>query len=225
MSTYLENNKLIIENEAEFFKRLINSIGASVHIMKVNEEGNTLPVWMNEQYSKIFGYSFTERQKIGIDYKEGQLYHPEDIDIIKAGIKQAFEEREKNYAALFRAKTFQGNWKWVLSSIKALTFDKEDYLLCVIIDVTDNIEDSALLIERYSKELAALRNQLQIKELTKTEKQIIKELASGKTTKEIAELRNRSYETINNHKRNIFRKLEISKTSELVCFAVENGLN
>lgn len=62
-------------------------------------------------------------------------------------------------------------------------------------------------------------------QLTTAEKTIINKLALSKSTKEIANELNRSYETVNNHKRNIFRKLEIHKLSELVIFALENGLN
>lgn len=62
-------------------------------------------------------------------------------------------------------------------------------------------------------------------QLTTTEKTIIQQLAFNKSTKEIANELNRSYETVNNHKRNIFRKLDIHKLSELISFAIESGLN
>ena len=62
-------------------------------------------------------------------------------------------------------------------------------------------------------------------QLTTTEKTVIQQLALSKSTKEIANELNRSYETINNHKRNIFKKLDIHKLSELITFALENGLN
>ena len=98
-------------------------------------------------------------------------------------------------------------------------------LLSVLIDLTENMADYTFLAERYTKEIASLKNQLLIQKLTKTEKIIIKELVSGKTTKEIAQLKHRSYDTINNHKRNIFTKLGVCKLSELVSLAVEIGLN
>ena len=43
--------------------------------------------------------------------------------------------------------------------------------------------------------------------LTQTEKNILKEIALGKTTKEIAAEKNLSFHTINSHRKNIFRKL------------------
>lgn len=226
MQAHLENNKLIIDDEKEFFREIINSVGASIHIMKVNEDGNTLPIWMNEQYSKILGYSFDDRQAIGINYKNDTLYHPDDIDIVHNGIKELILGKAKLYAGMFRCKDKDGNWKWILSSARALTINGDKgFLLSVVVDLSNNMPEYNFLVEKYLKEIAQLKNQLKIKELTKAEKEIIIELAKGKSTKEIAELRGRSYETINNHKRNIFRKLAVSKISELVCFALENGLN
>lgn len=226
MKVYLKDNKLIIDDKAEFYEEMINSIGASIHIMKVNEEGNTLPVWISEQYSSIVGYSFEERQAIGIDYEKDTLYHPDDIDIVHNGIKELISGKANVYAGMFRCKDKNGNWKWILSSARALTINGDKgFLLSVVVDLSNNMPEYNFLVEKYLKEIAQLKNQLKIKELTKAEKEIIIELATGKSTKEIAELRGRSYETINNHKRNIFRKLAVSKISELVCFALENGLN
>ena len=54
--------------------------------------------------------------------------------------------------------------------------------------------------------------------LTATEKNILKEIASGKTTKEIAAEKNLSFHTINSHRKNIFRKLGVNNVHE-VCNA------
>lgn len=224
MEAFFEHKKLIIKNEAEFYKKIINTANASIHIMKIDENGNTLPVWMNKRYSEILGYSFEDRQKIGFDYKKDELYHPDDIELIHQGIKDVFNDRENIPALMFRAKTAKGDWKWVLTSASIITFGKEEFLLSLIVDVSKNLEEYSILIERYSKEIISLKNQIKLSSLTEVEKEIIKELAKGKTTKHIAELRNRSFETINNHRRNIFKKLQIHKISELACFATESGL-
>lgn len=226
MKAYIENNVLIIEDETEFYKEIINSVNGSVHLMKVDENGSTLPVWMNSQYSKIMGYSFDDRQKIGFNYKDDELYHPDDIGIIRDGIKKIMKDRTEGYAGMFRIKSKEGRWKWVLSSARVLTINGDPgFLLNLMVDVTEDMTKFHILTERYTKEIKQLKNEIIINKLTKTEKEIIKELVSGKSTRQIAEQRNRSYETINNHKRNIFRKLGFCKISELVNFAIESGLN
>ncbi|MDX9846845.1 MAG: LuxR C-terminal-related transcriptional regulator [Tenuifilaceae bacterium] len=60
--------------------------------------------------------------------------------------------------------------------------------------------------------------------LTKTQVRIITLLCEGKSVRQIAENLNRSFHTVDNHKRTIFKKLGINKMQHLVAFAKENGL-
>lgn len=60
--------------------------------------------------------------------------------------------------------------------------------------------------------------------LTTTELEMIQLFTQGKTAKEIAELRCLSHHTINTHRKNIFRKLEVNNIQELIKFALKNGL-
>ena len=60
--------------------------------------------------------------------------------------------------------------------------------------------------------------------LTTTEMEIVKAIAQGKTTKEIAEERFSSIHTITTHRKNIFRKLGINTAHEAVKYAFRAGL-
>lgn len=60
--------------------------------------------------------------------------------------------------------------------------------------------------------------------LTATEKEILKEIALGRTTKEIAASRNLSFHTIITHRKNIFRKLEVNNVHEATKYAIRAGL-
>lgn len=60
--------------------------------------------------------------------------------------------------------------------------------------------------------------------LSKQEKEIIKFIIEGKTSKEIGDLLFISKSTVDTHRRNIFKKLEISNSSSLIKFAYENNL-
>jgi DNA-binding CsgD family transcriptional regulator len=46
----------------------------------------------------------------------------------------------------------------------------------------------------------------------------------GKTTKEIAYEQNLSFHTINTHRKNIFRKLEINNVHEAIKYALRAGI-
>lgn len=60
--------------------------------------------------------------------------------------------------------------------------------------------------------------------LTQTETDIVKAIALGKTTKEIAAERFSSIHTITTHRKNIFRKLGINTAHEVVKYALRAGL-
>jgi len=60
--------------------------------------------------------------------------------------------------------------------------------------------------------------------LTTTELEIVKAIALGKTTKEIAAERFSSIHTITTHRKNIFRKLDINTAHEAVKYALRAGL-
>ena len=60
--------------------------------------------------------------------------------------------------------------------------------------------------------------------LTTTEMEIVKAIALGKTTKEIAAERFSSIHTITTHRKNIFRKLGINTAHEAVKYALRAGL-
>ncbi len=60
--------------------------------------------------------------------------------------------------------------------------------------------------------------------LTSRELEIIKKLALGKSVKEIAEILNLSYHTVNTHKKNILRKLDCKNSTQIVAICLSEGL-
>ncbi len=81
-----------------------------------------------------------------------------------------------------------------------------DEILDLFLDVSENrvvVEDS--------------------KQLTVSEMEIVKLIVSGLTTKEIAAGRCISPHTVNTHRKNILRKMEVSNASELIMHAIKAG--
>lgn len=60
--------------------------------------------------------------------------------------------------------------------------------------------------------------------LTATEKEILKALSMGRTTKEIASERYLSVYTVMTHRKNIFRKLGVNNAQEAVRYALRAGI-
>ena len=85
--------------------------------------------------------------------------------------------------------------------------------------------------QRYisQRALEVIINQQQVDEerpsiLTETETEIVKAIAQGKSTKEIAAERFSSVHTITTHRKNIFRKLGVNTAHEVVKYALRAGL-
>jgi len=70
----------------------------------------------------------------------------------------------------------------------------------------------------------AVHNPIQPNILTATEKLILREIALGKMTKEIAHEKNLSFHTVNTHRKNIFRKLEVNNVHDATKYAIQSGL-
>lgn len=60
--------------------------------------------------------------------------------------------------------------------------------------------------------------------LTTTETEILRELAMGHSTREIAANRNISMHTVMTHRKNIFRKIEVNTVYEATKYAMRTGL-
>jgi len=60
-------------------------------------------------------------------------------------------------------------------------------------------------------------------QLTVSEMEIVRLIAEGLTTKEIAARKYISFHTVITHRKNIFRKLGVSSVSELIMYALKSG--
>lgn len=60
--------------------------------------------------------------------------------------------------------------------------------------------------------------------LTPSEREILKDIASGKMTKVIADERNISMHTVITHRKNIFKKLEVNNVHDAIRYAIRSGL-
>jgi DNA-binding NarL/FixJ family response regulator len=60
--------------------------------------------------------------------------------------------------------------------------------------------------------------------LTTSERLVLHEIAMGKTTREIAQEKSLSFHTVNTHRRNIFRKLDVNNVHEATKYALRAGV-
>jgi len=209
-----------------FLEYIMEELPACIHLIEIDEEYNTNPLWATKVYEKIFGYSLEERNKLGFKGDPSVIYHPDDLASIRENVHKLVNGIKQQGSIMFRYYTREGEIRWIYLVAKLLTtiFHDRPCLLCIAVDVNTQLVENSEKCAYYLKELALLRNQLKLASLTKREQQIIRLHANGLSTKEIASHLKRSYETVNNHKRHIFEKLDLHKATELVAFAESCGL-
>lgn len=125
-----------------------------------------------------------------------QLTHGELGKLLKSGIKNISLKTDEK--------------KDLISSIRMAVKKKKkfsDQILDMILELSGNKNTSA-----------------EPSVLTQSEIEIVKLIADGCTTKEIALIKHLSSHTVMTHRKNIFRKLKINNVSELIMFAVRKGL-
>ena len=97
----------------------------------------------------------------------------------------------------------------------------------IITALTLAIKNERYICNRASNQLLGKQTFVadnQDKVLTTTEKDILRLIALGKTTKEIATERFSSIHTITTHRKNIFRKLEVNSVHDATKYALRAGI-
>jgi len=81
---------------------------------------------------------------------------------------------------------------------------------------------SGYLVSRLNRQNDLITKTPSINDLTKSERTILKLISQEKTTQQIADELHISYKTVENHRNNISKKLNLSGTHSLVKFAINN---
>jgi len=105
--------------------------------------------------------------------------------------------------------------------------DMEEFLFAIkeLASGKDYFSDKVSKIVLKGLQSKAQKNdELEKIHITNREKEILKLLAKGRTSQEIAETLFISYFTVGQHRKNILEKLGLKNTAELVFYAVREGL-
>ena len=81
-----------------------------------------------------------------------------------------------------------------------------------------------ILVEDYQQEASLRKEQDPYKQLTNREREILKMLAEGYNTREIANMLIVSIKTVEGHKTNLMAKLDIHNRTELIKYALRKGI-
>lgn len=113
----------------------------------------------------------------------------------------------------------------IASSMQFSILLKESPLSEIMEAINFSLQGRRFICQRMTEVLLAPSMDTEEKvKLTKTETEILKDIALGMTTKDIAEKRFSSFHTVNTHRKNIFRKLGVNNVHEATKYALRAGL-
>lgn len=177
-----------------------------------------------------------------------QLFHPDERRVVAESIlpdlirflgQSHSEAKLSDARAAFtsRLRLRSGEYRWYLHQMSILKTDtnnapllglkllmeiggiKHNHTLDLVLSLKDG-QDVYHTVRETSYPIPQSRQG----SLSKREMQVLKLIAEGKTSKQIAALLHISEHTVNNHRKNMLRKKEVSSTPELVLGATTDGL-
>jgi len=211
----IKSKKLLIEDIGDY-------IPGNVMVQNMSTLQNT---YMNRSGCEILRHSREELALLGPQYFT-RFFPQEEITVLKKeliGFLQLNDD-SKVYSFFQRVRPNPDkDYKWYLTSTKmysnAGTVNSLQ-LMHVSIEVGDTCYAAKKMNYLCEQNEFVRKNYVYYDTLTAREKEIISMIAHGASTCNISDKLFISQHTVNNHRKNILRKLEVKNTSELTRFAI-----
>ncbi len=193
-------------------------------VVIIHQIGEFPVVYMSSNGLKLLGITMNELIYMGPDY-HSRFFNTEDLEDFLPQIEALLRNNRhgESFSFLQQVKyAGKKEWTWHISAIRIFMWDDEGKPLLTIttaipIDRMKHIEAKA---ERLLKENSFLKQNIKaFSTLSKREKVILKMVALGKTSTEIADELFISAETAQTHRRNIRNKLAITNAIEFAEYA------
>ena len=180
---------------------------------------------MSPRGLKMLGIHFDDIKGMhGRDYHD-KYFNPQDADDYLPKILNIINKGDENAIVTYFQQVRPSelhDWKWYLSTSKIFMKDQEGNPTHIItiaspVDPEHHINSK---VNRLLEENNFLRNNHEVfSSLTKREREMLKYMALGKNSTEIAQIFHISEKTAVTHRRNIRSKLGAQTNYDLVCYA------
>ncbi len=212
-----------LQKELGYYEKIIHNVEAIILVLDLI---TPRILFANNKFQEITGYSPTEDETLTVD-DILNLYHPQDTSYFSEMQNHLANSPESIYNAFYRIRKPDGNYLWLYTSSRVLRIDPENDIFEVIA-VSLNFSDSIHFqknLKHFTQKKLSYANKSIIDKISKREREVLKEFARGNTTHEVAAKLGISHHTVNNHRKNMLRKLNMKNLAALISFAVENGLD
>jgi len=207
------NNKFEILNIADHLPVgvLINSRqGSNIYLNKISEQ--------------VLNITQSESRELGAEYGKQIVYSDREYKEINSRIDDFYRQNDPNAILSFfqRLKPIGAEyfeWMYITSKLYQHPEEEEEYCRLLVACPVKLMGDMAGKIDRLLDESTYMKKYLkQYAQLTKREKDILKEVVKGHANKRIAENLFISQHTVEQHRKNINRKLGFNNMPDLIKF-------
>ncbi|HZT30170.1 MAG TPA: LuxR C-terminal-related transcriptional regulator [Bryobacteraceae bacterium] len=157
----------------------------------------------------------TLEQELGTGWLEG--VHPDDRNVCFSTYMTAFHQR-RDFRLEYRLKRADGAYCWIVDT--GVPRYEPDGSFAGYVGCGVEVDGFRPILRNGTAHSVAPV----VNPLTCREQQVVKLVADGKSTKEIAALLGISYKTADSHRTKIMEKLRVHETASLVRWAVRAGL-
>ena len=181
-------------------------------------------VYLSERGRNYLNVTLDEIRLPHFDY-HNRFFNPEDVPNYAPKLFALVQRNADDEIVTFFQQVRRSpdeDWRWYSSSIKILLrdFENKPLLALTIALPIDEEHYFTPKIERLIQENNFLRNNQQVfASLSKREKEVLRLLAKGQNSTEIAEALFISEATVKTHRKNIRNKLQAESTFDLLQFA------
>lgn len=215
----LRQSVFLVEQEGTASKSLLELSDLIPGVLHLNSLEDFTPVFFNKSGEEIFNNTSDNVAAEGLDIVK-QVVHPDDLHIPETVLLPYVRTNDTTAEVSFfqRLRKIDRAYfehKWYFTSCKIIS----NYLLCVSHDIRNLSANNRQLLLLLEENHFFRKNFRKFDALTKREKEILKELAVGKTAPMIAEEYFLSLNTVKTHRQRIFQKLEVKTFTELYKYA------
>lgn len=220
--------ELTPDEELIFYREVINRVNATIYINQIDNLDDFTTarhIWVNQRGTDLMGYTIEEAYALGHHFFATVL-HPEDLSLGEQSMDYHKLKKGDSFGGVLRQITRDRRTLWCHGN--SIVLHERNGAPLRFLNISMNIQNESHTqhqLFELQKENIRLTNQLLLQQLSSREKEVLRLIGTGKSDKQISRELNLSYDTARTHRKNILRKLGKHKTAELVCFAVENGLN
>lgn len=212
----------IIQESIEEIRKTADAYPGAVVIHNIQE---LKIVYMSARAIEGLQIPWEEIRNISFEDYHKTYFNPDDAGDYFPKIQEMLKVNSPHDMVSFfqQVRTSEtGEWEWYLTSMKVLTNDEEGLPLLTIsfaipIDPKDHVTKK---VNRLLEDNNFLRSHYtQFSKLSKREREILKHVASGKTSGDISNELFISEMTVETHRKNIKRKLNVRSTVEIQQYA------